>query len=63
MKFLALFALLATSEAITIRKVNPNGPDVTLGGEKVPWPPAPVAKSEALPNAGSAVDASKDGTS
>ena len=58
---LIVLALLATAQAITIVKVNPNGGDVTLGGEKVPWPPAPIAKSEASPNEGSAVDASKDG--
>ena len=61
MKFFTVIALLATSSAITLRKNNPNGPDVTLAGDRVPWPQPPIAKSEAKPNAGSAVDASSGG--
>ena len=62
MKFLSVLALVATTNAVTLNKVvtkvNPNGADVTLGGEKRPWPPAPVAASDAVPRAGSATDAS-----
>ena len=61
MKFFAVLALLATTNALTLKRTNPNGGDVTLGGEKVAWPPAPVATSEAIPRDGSAVDASKNG--
>ena len=62
MKFTTILALIATASALTLRKVNPNGADVTLNGDKRPPPPPPVASSEAHPYDGSPVDASKEGT-
>ena len=61
MKFATLIALVACANALTIRKVNPNGGNFKLDGTPVPPPPPPVASSESKPYEGSAVDNSQSG--